>query len=323
MATGISNANRTIVAAGAALLAVPAQATGVLAGSLIENTATATYTANSTTQTVDSNTVTLKVDELLDVATASQESGPVAATTTAVLRFKITNTGNGGEAFKLTANPAVSDNAFNAVIDGLAIDTNGNGVYDAGVDTDLTNGANSASLPADGPLNVLVRVTIPAAAAPAATSKVELTATAVTGSGTAGTVFAGAGFNGGDAVVGASTALQTAQAILTVNRVTVALVKTATVADPFGGARPVPSAIITYRIVADVTGTGSVAGLAVTDAIPTGTTYQPGTLTLEGSALTDTADSDSGQASAAGVAVQLGTVAAGAQRTVTFKVKIN
>ena len=136
-------------------------------------------------------------------------------------------------------------------------------------------------------------------------------------------MFAGAGFNGGDAVVGASTALQTAQAILTVNRVTVALTKSATVADPFGGTRPVPSAIITYRIVADVTGTGSVTGLAVTDAIPTGTTYQPGTLTLEGAALTDGADSDAGQASAAGVAVQLGTVAAGAQRTVTFKVKIN
>lgn len=323
MATGVSYVNRTIIAGSAAVFAMPAQAGGVLAGSLIENTASATYTANSTTQTVNSNTVTLKVDELLDVATASQESGPVAATTTAVLRFKITNTGNGGEAFKLTANPAIAGNAFDAVVDGLAIDTNGNGVYDAGVDTELTNGANSASLPADGPLDVLVRVTVPAAAAPAATSKVELTATAVTGSGTPGTVFAGAGLNGGDAVVGASTALQTAQATLTVNRVAVALTKSATVADPFGGARPMPHAVITYRIIANVTGTGSVTGLAVSDPIPPGTTYQPGTLTLEGAPLTDTADTDAGQASAAGVAVQLGTVAAGVQRTVTFKVKIN
>lgn len=323
MATGISRTHRSIIAATAALVAVPAQAGGVLAGSLIENTARATYTSNSTTQTVDSNTVTLKVDELLDVAAASQESGPVAATTTAVLRFKITNTGNGGEAFTLVANPSVSGNAFDATIDGLAIDTNNNGIYDAGIDTDLTNGANTASLPADGPLNVLVRVSIPAGAAPAATSKVELTATAVTGSGAPGTVFAGAGLGGGDAVVGTSTALQTAQATLTANRVTVALAKSATVADPFGGARPVPNAIVTYRIVANVTGTGSVSGLAVTDAIPTGTTYQPGTLTLEGAAITDGADGDAGQASAGGIAVQLGTVGAGAQRTVTFKVKIN
>lgn len=296
---------------------------GVAAGSLIENTASATYTANSTNQSVDSNTVVLKVDEVLDVATASQESGPVSATTTAALRYKITNTGNGPESFTLTANPAVGGNAFNATVTGLAIDVNNNGVYDAGVDTDLTNGANSASLASDASLNLLVLVSIPGSAAPNATSKVELTATSTTGTGTPGTLFAGAGLAGGDAVVGLSTAVQAAQATLTVNKVLVALTKTAVVADPFGGSRSVPTATITYRIVADVTGTGSVTGLNVTDAIPAGTTYQPGTLTLEGAALTDGADADAGTVSAAGIAVQLGTVAAGAQRTVTFKVKIN
>lgn len=296
---------------------------GVAAGSLIENTASATYTANATPQTVDSNTVVLKVDEVLDVATASQESGPVSATTTAALRYKITNTGNGPEAFTLTANPAVSGNAFNATVTGLAIDVNNNGIYDAGVDTDLVNGANSASLAAEASLNLLVLVTIPGSAAPNATSKVELTATSTTGTGAPGTLFAGQGLAGGDAVVGLSTAVQTAQATLTVNKVVVALTKSAVVVDPFGGARPVPAAVITYRIVADVTGTNSVTGLDITDAIPTGTTYQPGTLTLEGAGLTDGADADAGTASASGIAVQLGTVAAGAQRTVTFKVKIN
>jgi uncharacterized repeat protein (TIGR01451 family) len=307
----------------AGILAAPAMAAGVPAGSLIENTATATYTANSATLTVDSNTVTLKVDEVLDVAAASQESGPVSATTTAVLRYKITNTGNGPEAFVLTANPAVTGNDFNATVTGLAIDVNGNGVYDAGIDTALTNGATSPVLGADGPLDVLVLVSIPAAAAPNASSKVELSAASATGTGAPGTLFAGQGVSGGDAVVGASSALQSAQAALTVNKVVVALAKSATVADPFGGARPVPNAVITYRIIANVTGTGSVSGLAVTDAIPAGTTYQPGTLTLEGAGLSDAADADAGQASAAGVAVQLGTLAAGSQRTVTFKVKIN
>ena len=323
MAKGMQFNTSVTFAVAAMTFAAPAMAAGVPAGSLIENTASATYTANATTQTVDSNTVTLKVDEVLDVATASQESGAVPATTSAVLRFKVTNTGNGPEAFTLTANPAVTGNAFNATVTGLAIDVNANGVYDAGVDTALTNGATSASLAAEGSLDVLVLVTIPAEAAPNATSRVELSATSTTGTGAPGTLFAGAGFNSGDAVVGASTALQAAQATLTANRVLVALTKSATVADPFGGARPVPNAVITYRIVANVTGTGSVAGLAVTDAIPAGTTYQPGTLTLEGTGLSDAADADAGQAAAAGVAVQLGTVAAGAQRTVTFKVKIN
>lgn len=323
MGTGYHLLRSLAVALASAGFAAPAMAAGVPAGSLIENTASATYTANATAQTVDSNTVTLKVDEVLDTAVASQESGMVPATTTAVLRFKVTNTGNGPESFALTANPAVTGNAFNATVTGLAIDTNANGVYDAGVDTALTNGATSPSLAPDGPLDVLVMVSIPGSAAANATSRVQLVATAATGTGAPGTLFAGAGASGGDAVVGASSATATAQATLTVNKVVVGLVKSASVADPFGGTRPVPSAVITYSIVANVTGTGTVNGLSITDAIPAGTTYQPGTLTLEGTPLSDPADSDGGQASASGVAVQLGDVAAGAQRTVTFKVKIN
>jgi uncharacterized repeat protein (TIGR01451 family) len=307
----------------AAAFGAPALASGVPAGSLIENTATATFTANSVAQTVDSNTVSLTVDEVLDVAVASQESGPVPATTTAVLRFKVTNTGNGPEAFTLTANPAVTGNAFDATVTGLAIDVNANGVYDAGIDTALTNGATSAMLAADGPLDVLVMVSIPASAAANATSRVQLDAVSTTGTGAPGTLFAGAGVSGGDAVAGASGAQANAQATLVVNKAVVNLVKSATVADPFGGARPVPAAIITYSITANVTGTGTVTGLSVNDAIPAGTTYQPGTLTLEGAALTDAADTDAGQGSAAAIAVQLGDVAAGATRTITFRVRIN
>ena len=323
MGTGYRLKHLLAFALAGAAFAAPAAATGVPAGALIENTATTTYTANSTTQTVDSNTVTLKVDEVLDVAVASQESGSVPAATTAVLRFKVTNTGNGPETFTLTANPAVTGNAFNATVTGLAVDVNANGVYDAGIDTALTNGATSPALAADGPLAVLVLVTLPASAPANATSRVELAAVATTGSGAAGALFAGAGVSGGDAVVGASTANAAAQATLIVNKAVVSLVKSAVIADPFGGARPVPSAIITYSIVASVTGAGAVTGLAITDSIPAGVTYQPGTLTLEGAALTDAADADTGQGSATGVAVQLGDIAAGSTRTVTFKVKIN
>lgn len=313
----------SLSALSAAAFGTPAFASGVPAGSLIENTATATYTANSATQTVDSNTVSLTVDEVLDVAVASQDSGSVAATTTATLRFKVTNTGNGPESFTLTANPAVTGNAFDATVTGLAIDLNANGVYDAGVDTALTNGSASPVLAADGPLDVLVLVSIPANAAANATSRVQLNAVSTTGTGAPGTLFAGAGVRGGDAVVGASGAQANAQATLVVNKAVVNLIKSATIVDPFGGARPVPAAIITYSITANVTGTGTVTGLSVNDAIPAGTTYQPGTLTLEGAALTDAADTDAGQGSAAAIAVQLGDVAAGATRTITFRVRIN
>ena len=70
-----------------------------------------------------------------------------------MLTFKITNTGNGPEAFDLTADPAVSGNDFDVTIDGLAIDTNNNGVYDPGVDALLANGGTSAALDPDRLLN--------------------------------------------------------------------------------------------------------------------------------------------------------------------------
>jgi hypothetical protein len=61
----------------------------------------------------------------------------------------------------------------------------------------------------------------------------------------------------------------------------------------------------------------------VSDPVPAGTTYKPGSLTLEGAPLTDAADADSGSFTGAAVNVALGTVAAGATRTITFQVKID
>ena len=61
----------------------------------------------------------------------------------------------------------------------------------------------------------------------------------------------------------------------------------------------------------------------MSDAIPAGTTYQAGTLKLQGAALTDASDGDQGVASASGIDVNLGTVTGGNTRTVSFDVKIN
>jgi len=49
----------------AVILPNTAHAAGVAAGTMIENTAQASYTTGSGEETVSSNTVTLKVDELL------------------------------------------------------------------------------------------------------------------------------------------------------------------------------------------------------------------------------------------------------------------
>ena len=50
----------------------------------------------------------------------------------------MTKTGNGPEAFALTPNTAVAGNDFEVLVESIAVDTNGNGVYDPGVDEILT-----------------------------------------------------------------------------------------------------------------------------------------------------------------------------------------
>jgi uncharacterized repeat protein (TIGR01451 family) len=304
------------------LLASPAHAEGVPAGTLIENTANAKYNTGGPTQSLESNTVTIKVDELLDVAVASKDGSAVSISGSAVLSFSVTNTGNGPESFVLTADPNVAGNAFSTTVESLAIDTNANGVYDADVDTRIANGGQSPSVAPDTPLTVFVLVSSPGAA-DGATSQVNLLAQAATGTGAPGTVFSGAGEGGGAAVVGSTGADDETRGSLIASAVSVALVKTAAVRDPFGGSQPVPGARITFQIVASTSGTGSVSDLIVTDAIPTATTYAANSLSLDGSPLTDLSDGDSGTASGSGISVKLGTTTAGTSRTVKFDAIIN
>lgn len=325
----MKNARHLLLAQGSlgliGLLASPAHAAGTSAGTLIQNTATATYTSGTNSASVQSNTVTVKVDELINVAVTSLSGTPVSGGSgSAVLAYQVTNTGNGSRAFNLTADAAVSGNAFNTSTQSLAVDTNNNGTYDAGVDSLLTNGTASPVLAADGSVRVFVISQVPASATDGQTSQVRLTAASLVGTGPAGTVFAGAGAAGVDAVIGASTGTANALASVIASLANLTLTKSAVVADPFGGTTAVPGAVVTYSLVLRATGSGTANGVHITDAFPGGTTYQPGTLTLDGSPLSDSTDADAGLANGTGIDVSLGNVAGGsADKTVTFKVKIN
>ena len=302
-----------------------AAAEGVLAGTLIENTASASYsTGGGGTATVDSNTVQVQVDELLDVVIASQDSGAVAiGSGQAVLTYEITNTGNGPEAFDLTADPAVAGNDFDVTIESIVID-NGNGIYEPGVDTVLAPGTATPLIDPDEALTVFVIVSAPSGVADGETSQVNLLAEADTGTGVPGTTFAGAGEGGSDAVVGTTNADADTNGSLIASVATVTLTKSATIADPFGGSEAVPGATVTFTILAEVAGSGSIADLRITDTMPGNTTYSVGTLALDGSPLTDASDADEGSASqAAGVNVLIGTASGGTNYEVTFDVTID
>jgi uncharacterized repeat protein (TIGR01451 family) len=301
-----------------------AHATGVAAGTSIQNKATATFTNGASTQTVDSNTVTIVVDELLNVTVTSLDGGNVALDSSgAVLSFQVHNSGNGPEAFKIAVDPNITGDNFDPSVTSIAYDSNGNNVYDAGVDTVIPVGGSTPPIPADSSLRIFVVTALAGSPANGDLGDVRLTATAATGSGPAGTVFAGQGVGGSDAVVGTSTAQDNAMGVLIAQIGSVTLTKTATIANPFGGTDPVPGSTVTYSLVATVNGSSGVSGLTITDAIPTGTTYKASSLTLDGTSLTDASGDDAGQASSSGISVTIGSAAGGSSHTVKFSVTID
>ncbi len=306
--------------------ATPALAAGTAAGTTITNTATATYNdPGGNPQSINSNPVDFQVDEILDVTVAADPGDVIVApgSTDQVLSFTVTNNGNGSEAFRLTPISALGGDQFDPTTTSIVLDSNGDGVYTPGVDTVYVPGSNDPVLAPDAAIKVFVLSTIPAGTTDLDRGFVDLTAAAVTGTGAPGTSFAGAGQNGVDAVVGTTGADGTDRGRYLVQNAVVTFTKAQSVVDPFGGVKTVPGAIVTYTLVANVAGTGTLTNLTVGDAIPANTTYQPGTITLQGSPLTDNADADAGEFATTAIAVRLGSVAGGQTRTVTFQVRIN
>jgi uncharacterized repeat protein (TIGR01451 family) len=317
----------TLAALSAGALASPAFATGTPAGTNITNVATATYELpNGDETSVDSNSVTLKVDELLDVSVSWGDSADVPTSpglVNQILKFAVTNGGNGPESFTLGTVANGGGDDFDPDVTSIVLDSNGNGAYDAGVDTAYASGTNDPQLDPDQSIVVFVLSSIPAGAGDGHRGRVDLTAVAKTGSGAAGTSFAGLGEGGGDAVVGATGADGEDDGYYRVAKASVAFVKSAAVADPFGGTTKAPGSTITYTLAATVSGTGSLANLRVSDAVPTGTTYKADSLSLDGNPLSDADDADAGRFTGAGIAIGLGSVAAGTTKTITFQVKID
>jgi len=315
-----------LLAGGAVAAAAPAYAAGTKAGTTIENIATATYDGPDGLVEVPSNPVEFIVDEILDVTVVSEDPGDITVqpgATNRVLTFTVTNTGNGNEAFTLTADAARGGDDFDPSLVSIVIDSDGDGVYSPGTDTIYVAGSNDPLLDPDESITVFILVNIPGGATDGNRAEVNLLSEAVTGTGAPGTAFAGQGDGGGDAVVGTTGADDDDSGFLIIRAVSVDLVKSAVIADPFGGDSAVPGSIITYSLVATVSGTGTLNNLAIADNVPDGTTYVAESITLEGAGLSDASDSDAGSYDGSAIAVSLGNVDGGQTRTVTFQVEID
>lgn len=276
-------------------VAIPAQAE-TRAGDRVVNTASARYDVAAEQNVATSNTDIVLVAERLDIALSRADM--VASSAIPVV---LTNRGNGMEAFRLSAqvDAGTAPQAF-------AIDTDGDGRYDAARDTLIVD-ATTPPLEPGASLALLLLTD----AAP--TGPVTVIAQAVTGSGTPGMVFAGAGDGGGDAVVGPTGARAELTVPVTMQDASPTLTKTQSVLAPDGSARAVRGAVISYTLVARFP-TSTVAA-RIDDPVPAGTSYVPGSLSLDGAAQADPGAADT-------IAVALGDVPAAGVRTLQFKVRI-
>jgi uncharacterized repeat protein (TIGR01451 family) len=307
------------------------QAAGTPAGTSIQNTAQVSYSVGSSTLTATSNTSTIQVAERLDavltLASATVQVSPGA--TAKALVFTLTNTGNGNERFNLTALSAgVVNDDFDPTLASPAIyfDTDNSGDFSGG-DVAYNPGVNDPLLAADASVRLLVINNIPNTVVNGNRGRSQLTAAAATGTGAPGAAFPGQGDRGVDAVAGTTGGDSVLFGEYLVADVQLTAVKSQTILDQFGGARPLPGARINYQIVVTPSGSGTATNAAVNDLIPANTTYVANSLQLNGAALSDTTDSDAGtfvSAPAPEVRVTLGnlTSASGAQ-TVQFAVTIN
>ncbi len=323
----------TLVLVITCFLSQPAQAAPTPAGTLIENNAQVDYTIGVTNFTAYTGTVSVLVDEIVDVTVA-----PSVATTVLVnslpaaevyLRFSVSNNGNGSEDFTLTADSLAGPGFTPDQPPRIFEDAGTIGTYDGpGVEQPY---GGSISIPMDTTIFVwVVHDIADTTLNDGDTAQVTLTATHMNApiSTAPGYVYdngglPGPGDGGGDLVLGIGGGTGSGTAFLEIQQTTISITKGYAVANSLtGGTEPTPGAVILYTIDVSVTGAGTATGVTVRDFIPVDTQYVPGSLAL---------DSGSGPAPAGTVTgvppeviVNIGNLdAAAGTQTVTFEVTID
>ena len=337
------------VAAGTAM---PAFAAGTTAGSTITNNVTVNFQVGGVSQNSVSASNSFTVDRKVNFtvvedgnATTQVSPGQLAAVTS----FIVTNTSNAPLDFALAATNRAGGAAAHGGTDNFDVsnlrvyaDTNNDGDYDAGTDQLITYLDQVA---ADANSRVFVVVDVPLGRATNDVAGVRLTGTAhePTAAGSLGVVVtqtAGANTAGVDTVFADTNADgNTARdgihfdeddyTILAANLT--AAKSSRVISDPLNGTtnpKLIPGAVVEYCIsVANAAGSASASNVAISDTLPAQTTYEPtfGVL-VNGTMTGSTCNADGAISGAHAAGVVSGTipsVAAGATRTVLFRVTIN
>lgn len=335
-------------------------ATGTAAGTSVTNTASVAYSIGGVAQTpINSNAAAFLVDRKVNLTVAQvggQATTVNAGETNKVVAFTVTNNTNSVQDFRLITAQQNSlvltllghSDSFDVTNLRVFVDGNGNGTFESGSDTatfvdELAPDATVtvflvADIPASLPSNPYAGVGLTAVSAAGGTSGslgADLSASLLADSATAiDNVFADTAGTLDLTRDGRFSAVGEFDAGANLLTVT----KTATtISDPLNLAllpKAIPGAIIEYCVQVKNGGSGQATAVAVTDAIPTNSTYLPGSLLVggsvllgvcnaDGSSVTDANDSDAGQFDGTNVKATIGNLAAGATQTARFRVTLN
>jgi uncharacterized repeat protein (TIGR01451 family) len=325
-----------VMVALSSVVAIPSAfaATGeTTAGTDISNTATVNYTVGSASQApVSSLPATFKVDKRIDFTVASGSGKSTSPGATGVgLPFTVSNTGNTDENFTLAAaNDLLATDNFDIVTSAVYLDIGIIGTYEPGIDTLISS---PQPITRDTTINVLIVSTIPVYSNPPTntisivngnTSVMKLTATATSAAtvgaetpGTVDVVYADTGRDG----------IQAASNTYTIGTAQISVQKTSTViSDPLNNTtnpKAIPQAIVEYTItVTNGSATVPATAVRVVDTLPTQTTYEVGTLTLDGAPIPDAGNTVGSPVTGINTAANTFTVTNAAPKVVKFRVKI-
>lgn len=342
---------------GVTLWGMNAFGAGTTAGTVIVNNASLVYTIQGSNRTLESNRITLMVDDKMSFVLVAGDVANVSITagSKGFMTYTLTNTGNAAHDFTLNAvatgiptlipsagpifyadaagaTPLPNDQAVGGLsfIGNLSPDSAKTFHLFITAPVHLVNGQTIAYLIT---AEAYQPVTLGQAQPPvksSSTAAINATIDKNAHPLTRFVILADGHGNGGDVDRDGKYTLIAKDGVATLGfmalSTAVSIVKTSVVTDRLGGSLPMPGSTIRYTLSVAADGTGSALGVVMTDPIPLDTIYTAGTLTLNGKGLSDAADGDAGDAGGTTpgvVTVLLGNLpAASPVQTIQFEVKI-
>ncbi len=291
-----------------------AMAAGTAAGSVITNTATATFTVGTETIEVkDSHD--FPVAEIISFTLANMDTSAVqgqVGQSGLATKFVLTNTGNGTDIYNLAMDSTIlGAHAFLPDAVSILID-DGDNIYN-GADLAYNPGVNDVVLDGNGTTYPVSRTIflindmpmLDDAGDPLTngdTGDTLLTATSRQGTVSGTQFLPGANYSGTNTedvpgIIAPTGIPKSDVGVYVIVTVNITIVKSSTViSDTINGANPsaiaIPGAVVRYNIQVSYTGSGTATDVKITDPIPANTVYKPGSIILDTISQSDTAGND-------------------------------